>query len=210
MNKYKFVSAALAIALLAALVRLAILSGEERETASPREAVMQNILTRASVRSFVADKKIERPALDSLVRAGMAAPTAMDKRPWKFIVADDRKAIEAMAGAARQSDMFRSASAIIVVCGDTTSYAGSPMKGDWWVEDCSAASQNILLAAHAMGLGAVWTGAYPDKERSEKLRTALELPEHLIPLNAILLGYPQTVPAPKDKYNKENVRYNGW
>jgi len=207
MNKYKMVSAVLAVALLAALARLAMQPAGEQPNA--RDIVMQNVLTRASTRAF-SSKAVSRQTLDSLVRAGMAAPTARDKRPWKFIVVDDRNSIEALAATTKQGDMFRSAAAIIVVCGDTTVYAGSPMKGDWWVEDCSAASENILLAAHAMGLGAVWTGAYPDSERSGNLREALGLPEYVTPLNAIVLGYPLTAPVPKDKYDKENVRYNGW
>ena len=82
--------------------------------------------------------------------------------------------------------------------------------GDWWVMDASAASENLLLAAHAVGLGAVWTGVYPRSERVKAVRTILGLPESVVPLNVIPIGYPAETPEPKQKWNPGNIRRNGW
>ena len=96
----------------------------------------------------------------------------------------------------------------VVVCGDLSRNPGA--SGDWWVMDASAASENLLLAAHALGLGAVWTGVYPRGERVEAVRRVLGLPSDVVPLNLIPVGYPADNPEPKQKWNPANVRHNGW
>jgi nitroreductase len=95
----------------------------------------------------------------------------------------------------------------IVVCGDMTKALAGGGR-EFWVQDASAATENILLAAHALGLGAVWTGTYPSKDRSAKVAELLKMPDTLIPLNTIVIGYPAENPAPKDKWNPQNISYN--
>ena len=101
------------------------------------------------------------------------------------------------------------AAAAIVVCGDMTKTLEGEA-AEFWIQDTSAASENILLAAHAMGLGAVWTGVYPDKGRIRIISEALSLPSHIVPLCLIPVGYPAKAQEPKDKWKPENVHYNGW
>lgn len=213
MNKYKIVSLFLAIALLAALSRLVYLSNQPAEPEAPAqdkgEIVFQNILERKSVRSYTS-QSIAPELLDTLVRAAMAAPTARDLRPWKFVVVDSKTTLRTLAQGLPYAKMLPDAAAAIIVCGDLSILTPSNEPSPHWVQDCSAATENLLLAAEAKGLGAVWTGVYPDEERIDAVSQALALPEHIIPLNVIPIGYPEGEQTPKDKYNPENVHYNRW
>lgn len=169
---------------------------------------METIMTRTSIRSFT-DRTVSADTVEMLLRAGMAAPTAVNKQPWHFVVIDDPAVMDSLGGNGRQSQMWKEATLCIVVCGDLNKAlegAGQP----YWIQDCSAATQNILLAAHALGLGAVWTGCYPIEERVANVSRVLNLPENLIPLCAIVMGYPNEEPEPKDKWKPENVSHNGF
>jgi len=97
----------------------------------------------------------------------------------------------------------------IVVCGDLTKSLNGEL-GQYWMLDCSAASENLLLAAEALGLGAVWTAVYPEEQRIENVRAVLSLPEYIVPFNLIPIGYPQRNEEPKDKFKQENIHYNQW
>ena len=212
MNKYKIVSLLLAFTLLASLVRLVYVSQAQADApaaSGKSEVVFQNILNRKSVRAYT-DRAVSREQLDTLLRAAMAAPTGRDMRPWKFVVIDDKEALAALSEQLPYAKMLPEAAAAIVVCGDlsVTDDKGQPSTN--WTFDCSAATENLLLAAEAMGLGAVWTGVYPYEERQTAVSQALQLPEHIIPLNLIPIGYPKGDPQPKDKYNADNVHCNGW
>lgn len=211
-NKYKIVSLVLAIALLAALVQLVALRGTGDEpVAESRKAdiVLENILSRKSVRSYT-DEPVRRSQLDTLLRAAMAAPTGRDMRPWKFVVIDDKAAMAALADSLPYAKMLREAQAAVAICGDlsVTDDKGNPSTN--WTFDCSAATENLLLAAEALGLGAVWTGVYPYEERVEAVKSALGLPEEVIPLALVPIGHPKGDPQPKDKFNDYNIHYNGW
>ena len=211
-NKYKIVSLVLAIALLAALVQLVALRGTgEAAVSESRKAdiVLENILSRKSVRSYT-DEPVRRSQLDTLLRAAMAAPTGRDMRPWKFVVIDDKAAMAALADSLPYAKMLREAQAAVAICGDlsVTYDKGNPSKN--WTFDCSAATENLLLAAEALGLGAVWTGVYPYEERVAVVKSALGLPEDIVPLALVPIGHPKGDPQPKDKFNKDNIHYNGW
>lgn len=173
---------------------------------NPESAVLNNIATRVSVRSYL-DKPIEEAKIEQLLRAGMAAPTAMNKQPWHFVVITERTQLEALAGSNPHAGMLAKAPLAIAVCGDMNKAIEGPAR-DFWIQDCSAATENILLAAHALGLGAVWTGAYPSQERCQTIAEVLGLPETLIPLNIIIIGYPNGTNEPKDKWKPENISYN--
>ena len=163
--------------------------------------------SRTSVRQWQ-DKPVAKADIEDILRAGMSAPTAMNKQPWRFLVITDAKERNALADKIGRGDMIRKAPAIIVVCGDMSDAFPGDAR-DFWVEDCSAASENILLAITAKGLGGVWTGAYPTK-RSQEIHDALALPENIIPLNVILFGYPKDTPTPKDKWKPENIHWEKW
>ena len=209
MNKYKIVSIVLSVALLVHIVRLAWVfvapsSGDGVSSAS--QNVLHNILQRKSVRAYT-DRAVSHEQLDTLIRAAMAAPTGRDMRPWHFIVLEGRHQLSPLAEQLPYAKMLAEAQAAVVVCGDmsVTDKEGNPSRN--WTFDCSAATENLLLQAEAMGLGAVWTGVYPYDERLEAVKQALHLPDHLIPLNVIPIGYPKGDPQPKDKYDPAKVEY---
>ena len=209
MNKYKIVSIVLSVALLVHIVRLAWVfvapsSGDGVSSAS--QTVLHNILQRKSVRAYT-DRAVSHEQLDTLIRAAMAAPTGRDMRPWHFIVLEGRHQLSPLAEQLPYAKMLAEAQAAVVVCGDmsVTDKEGNPSRN--WTFDCSAATENLLLQAEAMGLGAVWTGVYPYDERLEAVKQVLHLPDHLIPLNVIPIGYPKGDPQPKDKYDPAKVEY---
>lgn len=208
MNRYKIVSAVLAVALLASLARLAVRMNEAPEV-DKKAVVLENIFARKSVRSYT-DQPVSREQLDTLVRAAMAAPSGRDMRPWKFVVVDDAALMDSLSRQLPYAKMLQEAAAAIVVCGDMSIVDKSGNPSVNWQFDCSAATQNLLLAAEAMGLGAVWTGVHPYEDRLAAVKRALILPEHIIPLNVIPIGYPKGEALPKDKYAAENIHYNGW
>lgn len=212
MNKYKIISIVLAVALLADIVHLVI--HHQKAAGAPTaeakaEVVMQNILSRKSVRSFT-DAPVSREQIDTLMRAAMAAPTGKDMRPWKFVVVTDPAAMKALADELPRAKMLQEAPMAVAVCGDlsVTDQDGKPSTN--WTFDCSAATENLLLAAEAMGLGAVWTGVYPYDERVTAVKKALLLPDHIVPLALIPVGHPKGDPQPKDKYDAQNVHFNQW
>ena len=132
--------------------------------------------SRTSVRQWQ-DKPVAKSDIEDILRAGMSAPTAMNKQPWRFLVITDAKERNALADKVGRGDMIRRAPAVIVVCGDLSDAFPGDAR-EYWVQDCSAASENILLAITAKGLGGVWTGAYPTK-RSQEVHDALALPDNI-------------------------------
>lgn len=160
---------------------------------------------RKSVRKYL-DKPVSREHLEILLKAGMAAPTAADKRPWVFVVVTDKEKLAALAEELPYTKMAKDAAAAIVVCGDTRKALNSEI----WVQDCSAASQNILLAAEATGLGAVWSGIYPEYFKINHVRRVLNIPMEVIPLNVIPIGWPTGEEQPKDKWDPSNIHWERW
>lgn len=169
-------------------------------------SVINNIMTRTSIRKFK-QQPVEQGKVDTLLRAAMAAPTAMNRQPWHFVVVDDKQVLNELAGQGRRGDMLRNAPLAIVICGDMNK-APEGAAREFWVQDVSAATENLLLAAHAMGLGAVWTGVYPIIERAGQVAQVIGSPETIVPLCVVIVGYPDEQPTPKDKWKPENVSYN--
>ena len=165
------------------------------------------IHSRKSVRNFTGGS-VGRSNLDKILRAGMAAPTAMNKQPWSFVVVTDRKILDALSAGLPSAKMLSKAGAAIIVCTDPDLANGKSR--DFAVIDASLAGENILLAVEALGLGAVWTAAYPDADRMTTVRTVLHIPPNIIPLNVIPIGIPTGEDKPKDKYKKERVHWEKW
>ena len=173
-------------------------------SAQTENEAIKNIMTRTSIRQFT-DQPVSAADIETLLRAGMAAPTAVNKQPWHFVAVTDKAKLKELSGG--RGRMFEQCTLAIVVCGDMTK--ALPGKGQaYWIQDCSAATENILLAAHALGLGAVWTGVYPMDERVAAVSAAVKLPETIVPLCVIVIGHPAEHPTPKDKWKPENVSYN--
>ena len=201
MKKLKFM---LAVALAAMLT--ACNGQNEVKNESNDNGMLETIMTRTSIRQYK-DQPVEKEKIEAMLRAGMAAPTAVNAQPWHFVVVSDKAKLGELAAANPHAGMLKSAPLAIVVCGDMT----KAMEGkgrQFWIQDCSAATENILLAAHAQGLGAVWTALYPMEERIQPVSEALKLPDTLIPLCTVVIGYPAEQQKPKDKWKPENVSYN--
>ncbi len=167
---------------------------------------LSTIYERKSVRSFTG-AEVSRESLTEMVKAGMAAPTARNRQPWQFIVVNDRTAMNALAEKLPYAKMIASAGAAIVVCGDLD-IAKAGGSEEMWMLDCSAATQNILLAAESMKLGAVWTAAYPYSDRMAAVNEVLHLPPYLAPLCVIPVGQPEGSDKAKDKWKPERLHWN--
>lgn len=168
---------------------------------------IKTILERKSVRSFE-NKDLSKEQLELILMAGMAAPSARNLQPWTFIVVTDRLTLNNLADRLPYAKMLHEVSVALVVCGVPENAGDSPE--GYWVQDCSAATQNILLAVESMGLGAVWTGVYPRAERVDVVREVLSIPKTVFPLNVIPIGYPKGENRPKDKFKPENIRWEKW
>ena len=211
-NKSVVLNIVLAIVVVVLSVRLASdkvtvdKSADAQQSVNAEQAVLDNIATRTSIRDYEA-RPVEKEKIEKMLRAAMAAPTAMNKQPWHFVVVDQRNVLDALAGANPYAKMLKKAPLAIVVCGNTDKMIEGGGR-DFWIQDASAATENLLLAAHAIGLGAVWTGAYPSEERCISISKVLSLSDNLVPLNMIVVGYPAEQPQPEQKFKEENISYN--
>lgn len=166
------------------------------------------ILNRKSVRKYT-ESSIEKDKIELILRAGMAAPSACNVQPWDFVVVDDEKVLKELGENNPYAKMLLNCKLAIVVCGNLE----KTMEGEgqqFWIQDCSAATQNILLAAESLGIGAVWTAVYPSEDRMKSVSQILSLPNNIIPLNVIPMGYPSENQNPKDKYIENNIHLNRW
>jgi nitroreductase len=190
-------------ALFLILSAMTTLSGGEK-----MNETMKTIFARKSVRNYN-ESTIPKETLELLVKAGMAAPTARDKRPWEFIIITDKAVLKKLSDALPYAKMAEKAGHGIVVAGDMEKQNGGA-DSPYWIMDCSAAVQNILLAAESLGLGAVWTAVYPNSDRLEPVSKILGLPKNIVPLAFIPVGTPAGTDKPKDKYNKNQIHWNKW
>lgn len=171
-------------------------------TSGGRDAI-DVIMTRSSIRSY-SDRPVSAEQVDTLLRAAMAAPTAMNEQPWRFVVVRNREVLDTIASRFSTMKMAAEAQVAIITCGDINAVFNAKYP-DYWIEDVSAATENLLLAAHAMGLGAVWCGIYPVEERVEQFSEMFSLPANIIPMACVNIGYPAAEATPKDKWKPENV-----
>lgn len=163
------------------------------------------IFYRRSIRRFT-DQKIDELQIKTLLTAAMYAPSAVNRQPWHFVVIDDPAMMERIMEVHPHARMLNTASHAIVVCGDEQLQHGE----GYWVVDCGAATQNLLLAAQTMGLGACWVGLHPREERKIAFSRLLKLPSHIKPFAMVALGYPDERKKRPDRFHPDKVRYNGW
>lgn len=167
---------------------------------------LEAIHTRRSIREYTS-QAVSDESVRELLAAAMQAPSAGNEQPWHFIIVTDRKQLDTLANALPFGKMLHTAPLGIIVCADMEleKYEG------FWVQDCSNATMNLLLAAHDQGLGAVWVGVYPVEDRVASLKHILNLPVSVIPLSVIPLGYPVSLPGPPDsRYNESRLHLNHW
>lgn len=182
-------------------------SNEAKGQASKNEAIT-NIMTRTSVRAYT-DEPVSDGQIETILKAAMAAPTAVNKQPWAFIVIKDRATLAAIADSIPSMKMAKEAQLAIAVCGDMTKTLDGEGH-DYWVQDVSAATENLLLAAHAQGLGAVWCGVYPVSGRIAFISDLLKLPDEIIPLAIVPVGAPAAKMEPKDKWDPSKIHNDRW
>ncbi len=163
------------------------------------------IQRRRSIRQFT-DEPVSDAQVETLLRAAMAAPSAGNQQPWAFVILRDRERLDRIQDFHPYAGMCRTAALAILVCGDLSreSHAG------FWVQDCSAAVENLLLAAANMGLGTCWCGVHPQAERERGFRQLCNLPDHVIPFAIIAVGVPAEEKGPADYYDPERVRSETW
>lgn len=173
-----------------------------------QQNVLDAIQTRVSVRQFTGEK-ISAEQIETLLRCAMSAPSAINKQPWAFVVVTDEALLKKMGEEFPYSRCGNGAACAFVMCGDLSKAIEGEGQG-FWINDVSAATENLLLAAHAMGLGAVWTGVYPSQERTPQVQAMLGLPEQVLPMCIVPVGVPAEQPAVKQKFKEENIHYNRW
>lgn len=168
--------------------------------------VMEALMTRRSVRKYVEGKSVPDEMVREILEAAMMAPSAGNGQPWRFVVVNDREVLDSMVGLHPYIHMVKHAPLGILVCGDLSleKYPG------YWVQDCAAAMENMLLAIHGLGLGAVWTGIYPMEDRVTAFRSLFNLPEQVIPLGFAPVGWPAQQPKSESRFKEDRVHYNAF
>lgn len=166
---------------------------------------IEAILTRRSIRKFT-NQVIDKETIELILKAAMYAPSARNTQSWQFIILTDRKILNAIPKIHPYASMMHEATLAILVCGDKTS---EPSEG-YINTNCSAATQNILLAAHALGIGSVWLGVYPREERMKGMTDLFGLPENIIPISLIALGCPNEKITQPERFKKERIHYEKW
>jgi nitroreductase len=171
------------------------------------ELEIANLFARRSIRKFT-DQEISSEQIEMLLKAAMAAPSAGNRRPWQFVAVTDPERLAAMAESHPHAKMLREAPLCIVPCAEPgRSY---PEVADYWVQDLSAATENVLLAAVGLGLGAVWCGVHPREERVAAARRILGIPDSIVPFAYIAVGYPGETKEPRTQYDPGCVHVNHW
>jgi len=161
------------------------------------------IFARRSIRAYT-DEKVTDEEITLLLKAAMAAPSSRDRKPWHFIVVKERGTLKKLSEVHPYADMLPQASCAIAVCGDKR------ISPDYWIQDCSAATENILIAAAAIGLGAVWLGCHPREERETAIKNVLGVPEHVGILSLISIGRPAEKKEPRTQYDSSRVHREKW
>lgn len=166
---------------------------------------MDAIFRRRSIRAYTA-RPIDDDALERLLRAAMAAPSAGNEQPWHFVVVTDRPTLDDLSRVSPYAGMLAGAAAAIVVCADPRAVKHE----GFWPQDCAAATENILLEATELGLGSVWVGIHPRAEREEAVRRVLWVPASIVPFSIVALGYPAEERQPVDRYDPARVHRGRW
>ncbi len=166
---------------------------------------IEAILSRRSIRKYT-DDPLPDLVVYEILRAAMSAPSAGNEQPWHFVVIRDRETLNRIPEVHPRAQMLKDAQAAVLICGDL----GLEKHKGFWVQDCSAATENLLLAASAKGLGAVWLGIYPREDRVEGLRRMLDIPRSVIPFALVPLGHPAEKKPKEDRFNSDRIHLERW
>jgi nitroreductase len=176
---------------------------QKQEAVASKNQTVETIVNRKSVREYL-NREISPEIITDLLKAGMAAPSSRDRRPWQFIVVSDKAILSDLGRKLMSASPLTKANKAIIVCGDTL------LSDNCWFLDCAAATQNILLAAESMGLGAVWLAVYPYDDREAVVNETFQLPDNIRALTIVSLGYPLGNHSPKDKFDETKIHHNTW
>lgn len=178
-----------------------------RSGKGPGAKTLDTIFSRTSIRAYE-QREVEPEKIELLLKAGMAAPSCVNLQPWEFLVLTTPEAREKVVRGLGGNDFVATAPVVIIPCANLQ----KTFEGDTgnWMADLSAVSENILLAARSLGLGSVWVGGWPNEDRIQGLAREFGLPEHIIPVSILPIGYPAEQPVPKDKWAPEKVHWNGY
>lgn len=165
------------------------------------------IYQRRSIREFT-DATIEKEKMIEIIRAGMAAPSSENEQPWHFVVVDDREVLKEMSDFMWAAPVLKKCTCAIIVCADIENI-NNPDDG-WWIQDCSATTQNMLLETEYQGLGGVWIGVYPEKDFVDSMVKVLGTPEKVIPFAIVAIGHKAVLKEPIKRYYSDRVWRNGW
>lgn len=168
--------------------------------------LMKAIMNRRSIRKYT-DEMVTDDQVKILLQAAMAAPSAGNEQPWHFIVIRDREKMNQITTIHPHAASIKQAPVAILVCADTRL---SKYDVDYWVQDCAAATENLLLAVQDSGLGAVWLGVYPREERVSGLRQLFNIPQEVVPFSLISIGHPAEQKGPEDRYREDRIHLNQW
>jgi nitroreductase len=168
---------------------------------------MEAILTRRSIRKYTADP-VSDELVEELLRAAMSAPSAGNEQPWHFVVIRDRDTLERVQTFQPYSAMLSEAQVSILVCGDPE--LEMEKHQGFWIQDCSAAIENLLIAANAEGLGAVWLGVHPVEDWVSGMRALLRIPERVVPLGLLSIGWPAEERGTEDRFDETRVHQDRW
>lgn len=166
---------------------------------------MNSILRRRSIRQYTG-QKIQDEHIKKILEAAMSAPSAGNEQPWHFIVVKDAQTLERLSQTHRHASMIKQAAVAIVVCGDLN----REIKKGMWVQDCSAATENILIEVEELNLAAVWVGVYPREDQVEYVKNLFNLPNPIIPLSIVSVGYPAECFEPTNRFDESRIHYEQW
>lgn len=166
---------------------------------------IEAILSRRSIRMYI-KKNVPKELINKFLEAAMSAPSAGNEQPWHFVVINNTQILTKIPTFHNHAEMLKEAALGILVCSDKNLEKHKGM----WIQDCSAATENMLITVQASGLGAVWLGVYPRKERIDGLRNLLNIPEHIIPFSLVSIGYPAEEKPKANRYNESRIHYNKW
>ena len=167
--------------------------------------IQEALLNRRSIRKYK-DQKISKEDIDKILKAAMYAPSAMNLQPWHFIVIDDKEILIETVKSIHYAEMLKQSAAAILVCGD----AGIEKNESWLLQNCSASIQNILLSAHGLGIGSCWIAIHGMDDVYAKIKTQFNLPENIVPVSLISLGYPDEEVKAEERFIAEKIHNNKW
>lgn len=173
----------------------------------PADEKIRSMMGRRSIRTYD-DRVIDEASIETILQVAMAAPSACAKDPWRFIVVRDKRTLARIADGLPNGKMLVAASVGIVVCGDIVE--AHDCQESYLLQDCSAAIENILLGATALGIGTCWLGVHPRPDRIEHVRRVLQIPSTIIPVACVSCGYPAEIRPPRTRFRSEHVHHETW